>query len=218
MRQIALLLIPAAAAIARARDADHRGSSTSAASSTPSRPSWSPRRCSGSRFSLPFAGCNLLLTRTFFTLQQPVDRRPRSRGVIAGRQRRSCRSRSTSRRDRAASCSAPPSASAAMTVAARRTACARELGGLRDRPHAAARSAMMLVAARAARRSSPTASGTALDDALGRSLLAQIVSVGARARRSAARSTPRSCSRCGIPEAQPDRRARPRAGCGRGAS
>ena len=47
------------------------GSSTSAASSTPSRPSRSPRRCSGSPSPCPFAGVNLLLTRTFFCLQRP---------------------------------------------------------------------------------------------------------------------------------------------------
>ena len=32
-------------------------------------------------FSLPFAGANLMLTRTFFSLQQPVDRRPAMGGA-----------------------------------------------------------------------------------------------------------------------------------------
>ena len=71
MRQIALLLIPAAAAIARARDADRRGSSTSAASSTPSRPTLVAEALFWFSFCLPFSGVNLLLTRTFFCLQRP---------------------------------------------------------------------------------------------------------------------------------------------------
>ena len=37
----------------------------------PRRPTSWPRRCSGSRFSLPFNGLFLLLTRTFFSLQRP---------------------------------------------------------------------------------------------------------------------------------------------------
>ena len=77
MRQIALLLIPARGDHARARRRRSRGSSTSAASSTPSRPTWSSEALFWFAFCLPFAGVNLLLTRTFFT-SSGRGRRPRS--------------------------------------------------------------------------------------------------------------------------------------------
>ena len=66
MRQICLLLIPRRGVHARARRRRSCGSSTSTASSARTRPSASPTALFWFSFSLPFAGVNLLLTRTFF--------------------------------------------------------------------------------------------------------------------------------------------------------
>ena len=70
-RQIMLLLVPAGGRHGRARRADRRGSSTSTARSARHRPTRSTKALFWFAFSLPFAGINLLLTRTFFSLQRP---------------------------------------------------------------------------------------------------------------------------------------------------
>ena len=73
MRQIFLLLIPAR----RSRSRSPRrspGSSTSAARSAPQSTDLVSTALFWFSFCLPFAGVNLLLTRTFFSLQRPGSR------------------------------------------------------------------------------------------------------------------------------------------------
>ena len=71
MRQINLLLIPAAAFMIVLATPIVRLRLRTWRSSTPSRRTWSPKRCSGSPSACRSAGINLLLTRTFFALQRP---------------------------------------------------------------------------------------------------------------------------------------------------
>ena len=152
---------------ARAGRRRSSGSSTSAASSTPSRPTLTAEALFWFAFSLPFSGWNLLLTRTFFSLQKPWL------PTIAGRRlaRASTppsRSRCTSRWGSPASCSARSISNAALTVLPRPPCCAASSAGSSS-PRTLARGRRD-----AARRGgrcwapSPTASGAALDDVLGR--------------------------------------------------
>ncbi len=71
MRQINLLLIPAAAFMMVLADADRAGSCSNAGSSTPQSTHLVSIALFWFAFSLPFGGMNLLLTRTFFAVQRP---------------------------------------------------------------------------------------------------------------------------------------------------
>ena len=75
MRQINLLLIPAAAFMIVLADADRAAASSSAGTSTRDPPTWSPIALFWFAFSLPFGGINLLLTRTFFACSGRGSRR-----------------------------------------------------------------------------------------------------------------------------------------------
>ena len=138
---------------------DRRGSSTSAASSTPSRPTSSPRRCSGSPSACRSAGSNLMLTRTFFSLQQPWL--PTDAGAAARWSSTSAsRSRCTSRSGSAGIVLGTVVSNVALTRAAARTACAASSAGC-ELPRTAALGRRH-AARRAPRwRASPTASGAA---------------------------------------------------------
>ena len=102
------------------------------------RPTTWPRRCSGSRSRMPFSGANLLLTRTFFSLQRPwvptalagvtllINVGGLGRALQAARDRgRGDRHRGGERRDDGRAGLAP----------------AARAARLRDRPHAARRGA-----------------------------------------------------------------------------
>ena len=71
MRQINLLLIPAAAFMIVLADADRAAALRTRRSSTRSRPHLVSIALFWFAFSLPFGGLNLLLTRTFFAVQRP---------------------------------------------------------------------------------------------------------------------------------------------------
>ena len=104
MRQIALLLIPSAAAIVAlatpiTRLVYERGEFDAESTQQVTEALF------WFSFSLPFSGFNLLLTRTFFSLQRPWL--PTKLALASRRrERRSSRSRSTSRSGSPASCSA----------------------------------------------------------------------------------------------------------------
>ena len=175
MRQIFLLLIPAAAVTLGARDADH-------AARLPARRvrrrldrAGRPTALFWFSFSLPFNGANLLLTRTFFSLQRPwiadrarrrQHRRQRRRLAVALQAVRDRRpgDRHGRRQRRDASPGRPSS-------------CARELDGLEGRRTLIATGAGCSSPRRC---SALVAYGVwyGLDAALGRSLSAQIVAVG----------------------------------------
>ena len=71
MRQIVLLLVPAAAAILVAVDADDPARLPARRVRGRMPPTWSSTALFWFAFSLPFNGLFLLLTRTFFSLQRP---------------------------------------------------------------------------------------------------------------------------------------------------
>ena len=215
MRQIALLLIPAAAR-PRCSPSRSRGSSTSAASSAPGRPTTWPRRCSGSRFSLPFAGVNLLLTRTFFSLQRPWIPTALA-GVTLRRQRRRVGSRSTSRSGSRGVVIGTAVGERRDDASARRTTCGASCTASRSRRtlRGVGADAGRRGAARRRRLRRP---GTALDEALG-ALAARADRLASASRsRSASRRLRRRGARAAHPRGAPDRRARPAAGCGATAS
>ena len=205
VRQIALLLIPRRGRHCSCSPSRSRGSSTSAASSTPQS---TDARLRGAVLVLVLAavrGVNLLLTRTFFCLQRPwiADR---ARGRHPGRQRRPCRSRSTSRSGSPASCIGTAVASAAMTVAQALLPARASCGGLRDGARRCGRSrgcSSPRVAARRRRLRRLVRRSTAL---LGRSLLGADRLGRLAALAPASRSTP-ACRarRCRIPRGAADR-------------
>ena len=166
------------------------------ASSAPPRPTRSREALFWFSFSLPFSGANLLLTRTFFSLQRPwfptalagmsllVNAGVSLGALLAARHRR--------HRHRHAAVS-----SAAMTVA-QAYFLRRELHGF-EIGRTLRAVAGMLVGGRAARRSSPTGSGTCSTTRSASSLLAQFWSRSSSRWCWAAPSTPRSCSHSGSP-------------------
>ena len=177
MRQIALLLIPSAR---RSRSPSPRrscGSSTSAGSSTPSRRAQVAEALFWFSFSLPFAGINLLLTRTFFSLQRPWL--PTGLALVAlGAQRRACRSRSTGAMGIGGVVLGTAVVERDDDGAAGRCSCGASSDGLEV---ARTLRAAAVDAGRrgAARRSWRAACGRGSTRCSGRSLPAQLVSVGA---------------------------------------
>ena len=71
MRQMLLLLVPTAALMAVLSDPITQVVYQRGAVRRRRRRTWSRARSSTSSFSLPFAGVNLILIRTFFSLQRP---------------------------------------------------------------------------------------------------------------------------------------------------
>ena len=210
MRQIALLLIPSAAAFARARDAD--------------RPARLRARRVRRRVDPPGdRGAVLVLVLAALLGHQPAAHAhvllapaavaadaPRAR--LAGRQRRRLARALRAARDRRhrdrhdrrervhdAGCCVPP---ARASWAASRS------------PRTLRAAAIMLAAARCS-AASPTASGGGARRAARALAAAQIVSVGAGARRSAAPCTRRRAAALGAARGAPDRRPVRAAGCGR---
>ena len=160
---------------ARARDPDHAAHLPARRSSAPSRPSSSRSALFWFSFSLPFAGVNLLLTRTFFSLQRPWMPTFIARGEPR-RQRRGQPRRSTSRSASPDSSSAP--SCRAWSARSAQAYFLRPLLGGSSR--AAARSTVRRGSASHRRcwPSSPTACGRRSTASSGGSIVAQILSVG----------------------------------------
>ena len=168
IRQIALLLIPAAAITIALARADHPPRLRARRVRRRVDRSQIAEALFWFSFSLPFSGFNLLLTRTFFSLQRPWTPTALA-GVTLLDQRRRVGRAVRARSGSPASCSAPSSSTAAMTVGQayylRR----------RDRRPASSRTTARRRRPRSSppppsSAASPTAPGTALDQALGRSL------------------------------------------------
>ena len=157
----------------RARAPDRARCSTSAASSTPARPTSSRRRWPCSPSACRSSGWNLILTRTFFSLQQAVAA-DRAGARLAGRQRRRLAGavRDRRRRRRARHRRLQRGADRA----ARATACAASWAGWSCRG-CCARSRSCCSPQRRS-RAPPGPPGAPLDDLLGNGLIGQIVALG----------------------------------------
>ena len=142
-------------------------------------------------FSMPFSGANLLLTRTFFSLQRPWVPTALA-GVTLLDQRRRVAPRSTSRSGSPGVVIGTAVASAAMTLG--------QAYRLRLELHGfeigrTLRGVALMLAASAVLGVVAYFGWEALDSVLGESLLAQFVSVSSRSRWRASSTSPR-CSRC----------------------
>ena len=190
MRQIVLLLIPAAAAILVLSEPMIRLVYQRGEFGARRRPTWSPTALFWFAFSLPFNGLFLLLTRTFFSLQRPwlptaiAGGQPGDHGAVLA----AC---STSRSGSAGSSprprSRPPPASPRRRWSCAASSAASSSGGSSGRRRGCCSPP---------RRSPAVSYGVwdGLDDALGRGLGGQIVSLGAAL--PPARPSTRSRSRC----------------------
>ena len=153
---------------ARARRADHPARLPARRVRPASRPSDVATALFWFSFSLPFAGVNLLLTRTFFSLQRPWI--PTALAAVEPRgQRRRSASRSTSRWASRASSSARRSRAPGCRSASGGS-CAGELGGRLEGRRTMAASLAITMRVGRPRRGRLRASGAILDGLAGRAL------------------------------------------------
>ena len=167
LRQIAFLLIPASVALRRARRADRApplpARRVHARRRRPSSRPRSPRSRSGS----PSTAAMLMLNRAFFSLQRHWVPTVVALGNLGAERR--ARRRLLPRSGRGGSRSRPPSSTS--PAPSRSSSCSAGGSGgssLRETPTPSLR---IVVASASRSGSSPTASGAALDDALGRSFV-----------------------------------------------